>query len=130
MWGKSKKKSKKSKNVSKFSFSSKSKSYGKNKGKCKCNQTKKAKKKSNYTVKKGGYRYKQIHKKRIQQGKGKYLTAVPSEYYNTKNRVSYILEDGISKLQGQVRPIDPSPIYQNYQVSKFDISPPISLIQK
>lgn len=124
MWGKTKKKSKK--HVTKFSFSTKSKSNGKRKSKGKRNQTKKAKKKSRDMAKKS----KQMYKKRIQRGKGKYLTAVPSEYYDTKNRVSYMLEDSVSKFQGNVRPIDPNPTYQNFHVSKFDISPPTSLLEK
>lgn len=128
MWGTQKKNKKR--NVKKFSFSFKKKTNTKTK-KCKCKD--KSKKNTRGTKKGKGKKGKMKKKKiktKVQRGKGKYLTAVPSEYYNTKNRISYVLDDGLSKFQGNVRPIDPNPTYQNYQVSKFDIGPPTSLLEK
>ena len=133
MWG-TKKRNKRQHSV-KFSFLSKpttklnSKTKKRRNGKRngKKNGKKKSIKKRRYTKK---TKRSNKQKRKIQRGKGKYSTIVPSEYYDVKNGVSHLLENGVSKFEGNVMPIDPNPIYQNYQVSKFDISPPSSLLQK
>ena len=111
----------------KFSFLSKTTTKLNSKTKKRRNGKKKSIKKRKYTKK---TKRSNKQKRKIQRGKGKYSTIVPSEYYDVKNGVSHLLENGVSKFEGNVMPIDPNPIYQNYQVSKFDISPPSSLLQK
>jgi hypothetical protein len=122
MWGTKKRNT--CSNSVKFSFLSKKKKRNVKKTPIK---KLKQKKKRNYTKK---MKRSNKEKRITQRGKGKYLTTVPSEYYDVKNRVSHLLENSVSKFEGNVRPIDPNPTYQNYQVSKFDISPPSSLLQK